>query len=176
MTATVNVAAPGHPMPIVPLLLLAWPFLEIAGFIIVGEAIGVLPTIALTLATSALGAALLRHQGTALLADMQRSIRSDGLSGRQLGHGALMSIGALLLILPGFVGDLVGLMLFVPAFRALAIALLGRNLKVVVVGGKRSGTVDLDPAEWRHSEERDPDHSEPRRLTPPTDPHDSRRN
>ena len=157
-------------MPYIPLLILAWPFIEIAGFVEVGRQIGVFATIALTLATSALGAALLRHQGTALLADMQRSLRQGGLRGSQLGHGALISLGAFLLLLPGFVSDAIGLILFLPPVRSLVIALLGRNLKVVVVSERRAGTVDLDPADWRRGEDSDsPNSGDVRRLPPPSD-------
>ncbi|MDR3493068.1 MAG: FxsA family protein [Ancalomicrobiaceae bacterium] len=157
-------------MPYIPLLILAWPFIEIAGFVVVGQQIGVLGTVALTLATSALGAALLRHQGTALLADMQRSLRTEGLRGSHLGHGALISLAAFLLLLPGFVGDCIGLLLFLPPVRSLVIAVLARNFHVVVVGERRSGTVDLDPDEWRRTE--GPGSSKPgdaKHLAPPSD-------
>ncbi len=143
-------------MPIVILfVVLAWPFLEIAAFIAVGQRIGILATIALTLFASAVGAALLRLQGLAVLRQVQREI-GDGLApAASLGHGALIALAALMLMIPGFVSDAVGLLLFLPPVRSLILRLLARNVNVVVVTSSsyrrpsaQRRTVDLDPADW----------------------------
>eukprot|EP01037_Dinobryon_pediforme_P031807 gene31807-36471_t len=93
--------ADGDPMPIVILfVVLAWPFLEIAAFIAVGQRIGILATIALTLFASAVGAALLRLQGLAVLRQVQREIGGGLAPAASLGHGALIALAALMLMIP----------------------------------------------------------------------------
>lgn len=101
-------------------LILIAPLVEIAGFIVVGQAIGVLPTIGLVVLAAILGIALLRYQGTGILLKLQDEARRGRNPGRQLVHAALLVIAAFLLIIPGFVGDIIGLLLFIPALRDLA--------------------------------------------------------
>jgi len=99
-----------------PLLLLL-PFLEIAVFILVGREIGVLATLLLTVLAIAVGAALLRVQRTAVLRRIRAHLEEGQAPARPLFDGALVSIAGLLLIVPGFATDAIGLLLFVPALR-----------------------------------------------------------
>ena len=60
--------------------------------------------------------------------------------------------------------------LFLPPVRSLVIALLGRNLKVVVVSNHQAGTVDLDRADWRRGEDSaSTEAGDVRRLPAPSD-------
>ncbi|MEJ1159703.1 FxsA family protein [Prosthecomicrobium sp. N25] len=130
--------------------LAAWPFLEIAAFIAVGREIGILPTLLTIVATSATGALLLRVQGLSALNAIRRDLRAGGLPVNALGHAALIGIGGLMLLLPGFVSDVVGLLLFLPPVRSLILAALSRNASVVVVRSRQSRRVlDLEPEEWQ---------------------------
>ena len=103
----------------IPLRLLVLLFLlaEIAFLVVVGQAIGVAGTLALVLLSMVAGLVLLRWQGTATL----MKIRAEAAGGRvpalPLLEGAVLAIAALLLIVPGFLSDLVGLLLFVPGIR-----------------------------------------------------------
>lgn len=101
-------------------LILIAPLVEIAGFIVVGQAIGILSTIGLVVLSAIIGLALLRHQGTGILRKLQEEARRGANPGSQLVHAALLVVAAFLLIIPGFVGDVVGLLLFIPAVRELA--------------------------------------------------------
>jgi UPF0716 protein FxsA len=152
--------------------ILAWPFLEIAAFVAVGREIGIFGTLALTIATSALGAVLLRIQGVASLRRIRRAIVAGGEPVQAIGHTALIALGGLLLLLPGFVSDILGLLLFVPLVRKALIAWIGRNARVTVVSTGRGGrrVVDLDPDEWRRRDDPEADPAVPRRpgeLPPP---------
>jgi UPF0716 protein FxsA len=130
--------------------LLSWPLLEIAMFIAVGREIGILPTIVMILATSAIGGLLLRLQGIAALGAIRRDLRAGGLPVSALGHAALIGIGGVMLLLPGFVSDVFGLLLFIRPVRSLILAALARNAKVVVVRSQGSRrVVDLEPEEWQ---------------------------
>jgi len=137
-------------VPIILLLFLCWPFLEIAGFIYVGEHIGILATIALTLLSMVAGAILLRLQGIAVLQKMQTELRAGRVPAAQLGHAALIAFAGLCLLVPGFVSDIIGLLLFLPPVRSLVLMLVTRNIHVVVRSATvRTRVVDLDPEDWR---------------------------
>ena len=101
-----------------PLLFVAIPIAEIATFIVVGGAIGVLPTIALVLLAAFAGVAVIRWQGLQTLARLQASLDSGGDPTGPLAHGALVVIAGVLLVIPGFLTDIFGLFLLVPAVRS----------------------------------------------------------
>lgn len=106
-----------------PLLLLfvAVPIIEIALFIKVGGWIGLWPTLAIVVATAIIGTLLLRHQGTAVLRQLQESLDRGTNPVDPIAHGALILVAAVLLLTPGFFTDTVGFLLLVPSLRRAAI-------------------------------------------------------
>jgi len=94
-------------------------FIEIAGFIIVGNWLGVLPTLALLLTCMLAGIILLRLQGRGLLRRIQKELASGRTPDREIIEGLMMVIGSVMLIMPGFVSDIIGILLFLPPLRAL---------------------------------------------------------
>ena len=78
---------------------------EIVVFVLVANWIGVGATILLTLATSALGWVLLARQGTRALGELRERARTRQPAGRELGDAGLVAVGGLLMVLPGFLGD-----------------------------------------------------------------------
>jgi UPF0716 protein FxsA len=92
---------------------------ELVVFILVANWIGVGLTILATLATSALGFVLLGRQGTKALEDLRDRARSRRPAGRELGDAGLVAAGGLLMVLPGFLGDLLGLLCLLPFTRGL---------------------------------------------------------
>ncbi len=98
---------------IVLVLLLA----EIAAFIFVGEAIGVGATLALVLLSMIAGVLLLRRQGVATLMRIRAESAAGRVPAKPLLDGAVLALAALLMITPGFITDIAGLLLFVPAVR-----------------------------------------------------------
>jgi UPF0716 protein FxsA len=134
------------------LLILLLPVAEIAGFILVGEEIGVLATLALIFATSFLGILLLRVQGFGLLARIRSETEQGRVPGREMVHGLMIMIAGILLLLPGFITDLLGLLLFIPAVRDLGWSLL--KSRIVVAGtsyppSPAERIVDLEDSEYR---------------------------
>lgn len=97
------------------------PLLEIAGFIIVGGWIGVVPTLLLIVMTTILGFAILRTQGFLTLMKVQRRIQAGEHPAVDVLGGALLMLGGLLLIIPGFITDIMGLLLLIPAVRDLVL-------------------------------------------------------
>jgi UPF0716 protein FxsA len=99
---------------------------EFAVFVLVANWIGVGWTILATLATGALGVILLGRQGTKALADLRERARTRRSPGRELGDAGLVAAGGLLMVLPGFLTDLVGLLCLLPPTRGLVRAVLSR--------------------------------------------------
>jgi len=122
-------------------LFIAVPILELYVIIKVGGLIGVLPTLALLLAVSLLGAALLRHQGRSAWQRFNLALSERRLPGKEVADGLMITVGGALLLTPGFVTDAVGLLLLLPPTRAIARRLLsayvGRRFVIVGVGGAR---------------------------------------
>ncbi len=129
-------------MVLLVFLFIAVPILELYVIIEVGGLIGVLPTLALLLAMSLLGAALLRHQGRGAWRRFNGAIAERRFPGREVADGVMITIGGALLLTPGFITDAVGLLLLLPPTRAIARRLLrayaGRRLVVVGVGSARA--------------------------------------
>ena len=94
------------------------PIIEIALFIQVGGAIGLWPTLAIVILTAVAGTFLVRTQGLATLAELQRSLQGDGNPTHAIAHGALILAAGLLLLTPGFFTDATGFALLIPPIRA----------------------------------------------------------
>lgn len=96
---------------------MAIPILEIVVIIEVGQRIGVLWTVVLLLATSFVGASLLKLEGARSWRDFQRALREGRWPGDEVARGALAIVGGALLLAPGFVTDAIGLVLLIPVSR-----------------------------------------------------------
>jgi len=139
---------------IVLLSVLALPLIEIALFIVIGQAIGLLPTLSGIVLTGVIGALVLRWQGVAVLREMQVRLQRGEMPARQMGDAMLIGLAGVLLLLPGYFTDLIGLVLLVPWTRELIYRLLARNLRVVEVttSYRRAGDpelIDLDDGDYR---------------------------
>lgn len=102
-------------MPLLMFLIL--PVLEIAVFIQVGDWIGVWPTVLLVVLAAFLGSALLRYQGFGVLSRAQAAAERGEPPVGAVFEGFCIVTAAVLLIVPGFLSDVVGLALFVPFLR-----------------------------------------------------------
>jgi UPF0716 protein FxsA len=106
----------------VPLLLLilfiAIPIAELYVIIQVGQAIGVLPTIALLIADSILGTLLLRHQGRSAWQRFTAALEESRMPHREVFDGAMVILGGALLLTPGFITDIFGIICLLPPTRA----------------------------------------------------------
>jgi UPF0716 protein FxsA len=97
--------------------LLLVPVLEIGLLIAVGHLIGVWPTIALVLVETLLGAYLVKREGLHARTALRTAVNSGQMPARQLTDAALVLVGGVLLLLPGFLTDLVGLVFLLPFTR-----------------------------------------------------------
>ncbi len=114
--------------PFILLAILALPFVEIAVFIRVGEWIGIWPTIGLTILSSIVGLQLMRYQGLVTLARAREATRRNEPPLEELLDGLCILLAGLLLMIPGFVTDVLGLLLFLPPVRRIVRERLWRGL------------------------------------------------
>lgn len=99
------------------LLFVAIPAGELYLMIQVGSEIGALPTVLLVLATAAIGGVLVRMQGFAMAWRVREALERGETPAEAMLEGPLLLVAGILLLLPGFVTDLVGFLLLIPPLR-----------------------------------------------------------
>ena len=144
------------------LLLVAFiviPIVELYVIIQVGGAIGLGPTVFLLVADSLLGALLLRHQGRGAWVAFNRAVAESRVPAKEVLDGVLVIFGGALLLTPGFITDIFGIVLLIPPTRAivrtflkwLGISRLSMGPKVALWGAgrvnKRRGRAAPQPGE-----------------------------
>lgn len=141
-------------MPVL-LLFVALPLIEIALFILIGSQLGVVTTLAIIILGALLGITILRGQKARAVAMMQGGMRVD--AGTFLAQGAFRVVAGLLLILPGFLTDTIGLLLLIPPLQRALIR--GISVRATVATGRFISATTLSRASSRCVS---------RAVTPPT--------
>ena len=125
-------------MPVLALLFIAVPFLELYLLFQVGDLIGWLPTLALLVLISVLGAALVKREGLGVWKRANERLRAGQMPGRELLDGVMILFAGALLLTPGFFSDLVAILLLLPPVRAVLRTSVGgflaKRAEVRVVG------------------------------------------
>jgi UPF0716 protein FxsA len=98
-------------------LICALPLLEIAGFVVIGGRIGLGLTLLWLLAAGMAGLALIRHGGLNAIIKLQAALQEGREPGHSLIDGAVTVTAGLLLIVPGFVSDVLALIILLPFTR-----------------------------------------------------------
>jgi UPF0716 protein FxsA len=106
-------------VPLLFLLFIVVPIAEIYVIIQVGQAIGALWTILLLIADAIIGARLLSWQGRRAWARFQEAVAGGRVPHKEVLDGVLIILGGAFLLTPGFITDVVGLVLLIPPSRAL---------------------------------------------------------
>ncbi len=106
------------------ILFLVVPIVEIYVIVQVGQEIGALPTVALLIVESLIGAWLVRREGTRAWAALRLATTSGQLPSREIADTALVLVGGTLLLTPGFVTDVFGFFFILPLTRPVARRLL----------------------------------------------------
>ncbi len=123
------------------LLLVGLVVLELTVMIEVGSVIGALPTVGLLILTAVLGSSLVRSEGIKTLFSAQQKMQMGEMPGREVMGGMMLALAGLLLIIPGFVTDIFGVLLLQPWLRnKLADKLIGSNQFRMQMGGFQQGT------------------------------------
>ena len=167
-------------MPLLVILLIVVPILELYVIIQVGQAIGVVPTLILLLADALLGSWLLKREGRSAWRRFNAALAARRFPGKEVADGVLIVIGGTLLLTPGFLTDIFGLFLLLPPTRAIARRVLkrltiGRFMVVGMGGGGGPGPVGGPPgADGSGRAPRDYDFDATAEEVPPTGDRDPR--
>jgi UPF0716 protein FxsA len=111
------------------LLFLLFPLAELALLIQVGSSIGVLPTILLLVISGMAGILLLRLAGFATAWRARERLARGELPEQEMLQGLMMAIAGGLLFLPGFLSDIIALLVLFPPSRRLFLGMLGRRIE-----------------------------------------------
>lgn len=127
--------------PLIFLALIVMPVIELTVIVQVAEKVGVLETFALLVGVSIAGAWLLKVQGLATWRSLQATMARGQVPTKEATDGALILFGGALLLTPGFVTDLFGILLLLPPTRAVVKSsfrkfLGGRALRRAGAAGK----------------------------------------
>jgi UPF0716 protein FxsA len=115
-------------LPVLVLLFIGVPFAEIYVLLQVGHAIGVVNTLGLLVLISVVGAWLAKREGLGVLRRMQRSVDSGRVPGTELVDGFLILMAGALMLSPGFLTDILAVLLLLPPVRAVVRAELRRRV------------------------------------------------
>ena len=137
-----------------------WLVGEALTFLLIVHVIGIGGAFLLGLMTSLIGVSLLKRAGRSAVQTMRSRLnRPTGIPSGALLDDTLATIGALALLLPGFLSDIVGLILAVPPARARIAAIIAgggarfrRAPRARPVPRHGPSEIDLDPNEWRQAD------------------------
>ncbi|ERM58891.1 MULTISPECIES: FxsA family protein [Vibrio] len=121
--------------PILLLLFIFVPIIEIGLFIQVGGFLGLWPTIALVLITAFVGASLVRSQGIQTLMSVQGRLQQGEMPAQQILEGVMLAVAGVLLLTPGFMTDALGMLVLLPAPRAMIAKKMMEKMVVTNMSG-----------------------------------------
>jgi UPF0716 protein FxsA len=134
------------------ILFIVVPIAELAVLIQVGQLIGVWWTVALLVADALLGSYLLRTQSRAAWRRFNEAINRGRIPHREVVDGVLVIFGGVLLLTPGFITDVFGLLFLFPPTRILLRGLLVRRGALRLVGAM-PGAASPPNGRMRHSDD-----------------------
>lgn len=128
---------------IVLVLFIAAPILELYVMIQVGSQIGVLWTIAALLGISVVGTWLAKREGFRIMRSFVETSRRGETPSREMVEGVCVVVAGLFLLVPGFIGDVIGVLLLLPPVRALVATVILRRTQVrtTVINATYSGPI-----------------------------------
>src|SRR3954469_270013 len=139
-------------MAVLVVLFIIIPIAELYGIYKVGDLIGWAPTLALLVIDSLLGAWLLRSQGRTVWQRFQATMQAGRMPHREVFDGVLVIFGGAFLITPGFLTDILGVLLLIPPTRALFRRFLirrgGRMFGISIAPGRREGRPVEPNGDW----------------------------
>lgn len=118
------------------ILFIVVPAIELWGIITVGRIIGGWPTVLLIILTGMLGAWLAKKQGIQVIRTLQFQLARGEMPTQTILEGALVLVGSVLLLTPGFLSDIIGLVLLLPYTRMIIAHLLKKWLMHLIATGR----------------------------------------
>ncbi len=139
--------------PVILILFITIPMIEIFLFLQVGSIIGVLATIVLVILTAVIGSYMLRDQGMRTLFSARQSMQQGQMPTNQMAQGLILVFGGALLLTPGFMTDVFGFLCLFPLTRQAIIKLAQRKFSGQVFQGA-SGFTHHSASNHQTSEEK----------------------
>ncbi|SEQ54673.1 UPF0716 protein FxsA [Faunimonas pinastri] len=146
----------------VALAILFLPVAEIAVFIAVGRHIGIAATLLLVVLSALAGSILLRNNGLMTVRRMRSDLAGGRIPGPSLLDGMTSALAGVLLLVPGFITDVLGIAILIPFTRALVFRAVASRIRVRTAGAMRprgrapdpfrpggQQTLDLDETDFR---------------------------
>ena len=148
-------------------LVVVLPLIELYVIVQVGHQVGLLPTIALLIAISAVGTSLVKHEGMRVYKEFTQAIQQGEEPSKQIVPGVCILAAGVFLFAPGFISDVLAITLLLPPTRAIATALVLRRsrAKITVIRATHTGpivetrgtlassfdVIDVDPREGENN-------------------------
>ena len=130
-----------NPLVILIFVILGLPTLELYLLIEIGSEIGALPAIFLVVFTAVVGGILVQRQGVSTLMRVRQSMDRGELPALELLEGAVLLVGGLLLLIPGFFTDALGFLCLMPPLRRLFLLSVVKRMQIQGEVVVRSGHV-----------------------------------
>jgi len=134
------------------LLIIIVPIIEIYLFIKIGSQIGAINTVLLILLTAFVGLIYVRYEGFNTLRSAISQLVKNEIPMFEIMSGAALVIGAFLLILPGFLTDILGLLFVIPITRKIFFKKITSNYKdnkKKIIDGEYEDIDDLNKNDWK---------------------------
>lgn len=129
-------------------LFIIYVIVEVAALVAVGSAIGVLWTVLLLMAGSAVGLVLVRVQGKRVMEGLRAASRGERAPGVAVADGVLFAIGSVAMFVPGLVTSVLGILLLLPvtrwAVRPLVLLVAARWMPTVAATTSRMRPTVID--------------------------------
>ena len=136
--------------PLFLIAILSCLLIEFAAFSLVAHLIGLSGAILLGLASTLAGIGLLRGIGRGAARHVKNMLEGRETPNGRMLDGALTAFGAILLILPGFASDLIGLILAAPSSRQFLARRFGGDSRAI--NSDRLDVIDLSPIDWTYAD------------------------
>ena len=124
-------------------LVVVLPLVELYVIVHVGQSIGLLPTIVLLIALSAIGTSLVKREGIKVYQDFTATLQRGEEPSSQIVQGFCILAAGVFLLAPGFISDVLAISLLLPPTRALVVAIMSRRHKdgITVIRATHTGPI-----------------------------------
>lgn len=134
---------------------------EIACFVLVAERIGFLWALMILILVSALGPFVMMRVGAGVLGHTQERLARGEAPTRELLDGLVVLLGGVMICIPGFIGDALGLLLMIGPVRHLVIRATGHGLARRLQTTRIRGSRVIDASSRSVHDERPPPQEPP---------------
>ena len=124
-------------------LVVVLPLIELYVIVQVGQSIGLLPTIVLLIAISAIGTSLVKREGIKVYQDFTATLQRGEEPSSQIVQGFCILAAGVFLLAPGSISDVLAISLLLPPTRALVVAIMSRRHKdgITVIRATHTGPI-----------------------------------